>query len=294
MPHTMRVMLILCVLGLFGVVGEEAYILERYDVSVDLSGNTIHETIVITLRGPSPPSDYVYLFAYPLSNVRVYDQEGALSFSSEGDALIITLRAAPNTSYTFTMEFDTEGYVQEMDKDRWVFSPTFSFDVPVRKFTLTVSAPKTFSFQSPIHPNPTSFFSSKDVLSAQWERVELAPSEEVFIIVNFKRVAPEPGGASLWMFLMGALFLASLSFIAGFLIGKKRKKVREVYFVGDEKAILDAIREEGGKLIQSTLTKKTNFSKAKISKILSELEQRGIIQKDKYKRTNVIILKEPL
>jgi len=285
------VLVAVCVAFLLGVRGQEEYLIDKYDVSSTLSGDTIHEKIVITLSGPSPPRDYVYLFAYPLKNIQVYDAQGSLSFSSEGEALIVELTPTPNVPYTFTIEFDTEGYVQRTGENRWVFSPTFSFDVQVRSFSLTVTVPSTAAFEAPIHPNPTSFFSTKDSLHLRWEKENLVPGEEVFIIVNFKRIASEGNNTYLWAF--GALVLASLFFLAGFLSGKKKTRVHEIYFVGDEKIILDAIKEEGGKLIQSTLTKKTNFSKAKISKILSELEQKGIIQKDKYKRTNVIILKEP-
>ena len=270
--------------------GQEPYIIDKYDVSVNLGGDTIHEKVIITLSGTELPTDYVYLFAYPLKTIKVYDEKDALSFSYEGEALIISLPGGASNPYTFSMEFDTEGYVQKIGDDRWVFSPTFSFEVPVKSFSLTVSAPPHAAFEAPIHPNPTSFFSSKDSLSLRWEKENLKAGEETFIIVNFKRVAVEENNTYLWG--AAALILASLFFGAGFFFGKRKTRVKEIYFVGDEKVILDAIREEGGKIIQSTLTKKTDFSKAKISKILAVLEQRGIIQKDKYKRTNVIILKE--
>jgi uncharacterized membrane protein len=72
----------------------------------------------------------------------------------------------------------------------------------------------------------------------------------------------------------------------------RRERPKPEYVVADERLVLDAIKKEGGKIIQSDLVKNTGFSKAKVSKILSELENRNLIRKEKYKRTNLIFLNE--
>jgi uncharacterized membrane protein len=56
--------------------------------------------------------------------------------------------------------------------------------------------------------------------------------------------------------------------------------------------VLNAVRKAGGEIIQSDLVRNTGFSKAKVSKVLSELEDRKIIRKEKYKRSNLIFLEE--
>lgn len=56
----------------------------------------------------------------------------------------------------------------------------------------------------------------------------------------------------------------------------------------DEKKVIDAITEKGGQCKQRDIVRSTDFSKAKVSRIISDLEARGIIQKIRTGRTNKI------
>ena len=58
---------------------------------------------------------------------------------------------------------------------------------------------------------------------------------------------------------------------------------------GDEQAILKLVMEEDG-IDQRKIQEITDFSKAKVSKIISELEKRGVVRKEQIGRRNKIYL----
>ncbi len=94
-----------------------------------------------------------------------------------------------------------------------------------------------------------------------------------------------------------------LTFIAGFALGMlsvlvylrvRKIKQRLPYEIlnEDEERIIRAIASEGGKLTQDALPEKTGFSRPKISRIVKELVERGIIEKVPKGRTHVLTIKK--
>lgn len=63
------------------------------------------------------------------------------------------------------------------------------------------------------------------------------------------------------------------------------------YLKEDEKTVVSILRQRGGIVSQSTLRIAGNFSKATLSRILKELEQRNIIKKEQRGKKNLVILK---
>lgn len=61
---------------------------------------------------------------------------------------------------------------------------------------------------------------------------------------------------------------------------------------GPRRRILEIVVNKGGEMLQKDLYLETNFSKAKISRTLRELEQRNIIQRKQYGSTKKIILSD--
>lgn len=63
---------------------------------------------------------------------------------------------------------------------------------------------------------------------------------------------------------------------------------------GDERKAVKIIVENGGEILQNELVNYLNFSKAKVSRILMNLEKRNIIAKKKYGLTNHISLADDI
>lgn len=64
-------------------------------------------------------------------------------------------------------------------------------------------------------------------------------------------------------------------------------------FMSDEERIVRYLEEAGGQMFQSDLVKKTEFSKSKLSMVLSDLKEKGVIIKIKKGKENLIRLNRP-
>ena len=264
------------------------YEISGYTVTISISEGKVHERIDITLTDYDSMDIFEYSFLYPLENLRVYDSQGKIDHEIRSDLLLCYVNLQGYNPYTFTIEFDTSGYVSQVKEGKWVFSPIFQFSVPVENFSIEITIPQDMAVVSPIYPTPTSFYSYKESLVVKWKKETLEEGEEFLVLLGYKPVTSPASNRTLIYYVFAAAFLA---FISGLYLGR-REKPRPEYVVADEKVVLNAVRKAGGEIIQSDLVRNTGFSKAKVSKILSELEDRKIIRKEKYKRSNLIFLEE--
>jgi len=69
-------------------------------------------------------------------------------------------------------------------------------------------------------------------------------------------------------------------------------KNKEEYEEGDLQQIIDIIKQEGGRTTQKDIRRQIPLSEAKISLMIAELEHKGVIEKIKKGRGNIIILKK--
>lgn len=64
------------------------------------------------------------------------------------------------------------------------------------------------------------------------------------------------------------------------------------YLKEDERIVINVLRMKHNSCTQATIRVVTDFSKARLSRILSELEERGIIYKEQQGRKNLITMKD--
>ncbi|MFZ3060333.1 MAG: MarR family transcriptional regulator [Candidatus Methanoperedens sp.] len=63
---------------------------------------------------------------------------------------------------------------------------------------------------------------------------------------------------------------------------------------GDEKKLVKEVADHGGEMLQNELVLSLNFSKAKVSRMLNDLEKRGMVVKKHYGLTNKVALADKL
>lgn len=63
---------------------------------------------------------------------------------------------------------------------------------------------------------------------------------------------------------------------------------------GDEKRVFGEILESGGEILQKDLPIQLNFPKAKITRILDDLEKKGLVIRKRYGMTNKVIINRNL
>ncbi len=118
--------------------------------------------------------------------------------------------------------------------------------------------------------------------------------EDIEIAVN-EGIAEEEKAQN--RLLVIAILLALIAILIGYYYKKSKKqkqaaKKEEKY--GDDylSRIIKIIRQEGGRATQKEIRKQIPLSEAKISLMIAELEHKGIVEKIKKGRGNIIILKK--
>ncbi len=111
------------------------------------------------------------------------------------------------------------------------------------------------------------------------------------------------GGEGNSQFPVGlVVFLVVLASVFGvwyFGRGRLRKREEVIAESKDEEEMpedlrraVEIIKKEGGRITQKELRKRLGYSEAKVSLIIADLERRGIVEKVKKGRGNIIFLKE--
>jgi uncharacterized membrane protein len=123
--------------------------------------------------------------------------------------------------------------------------------------------------------------------------------EKAFII---KYQYPNTQSGPLGSFLLQSIVIAILGIVAGVLLtigGPKAyqrvKRIGTVKFVGvtsEEEEVLEVIRQKGGSCPQKDLYTEFDMSQAKVSLILNNLEERGLVRRFREGRENVVHIME--
>ncbi len=86
--------------------------------------------------------------------------------------------------------------------------------------------------------------------------------------------------------------LAAVTAVLGIIMVKKKPRTPDSSELPEDLTqILKILKESGGRATQKELREKTGWSEAKLSLVLTDLERRGLIEKYKKGRGNVIFLK---
>jgi uncharacterized membrane protein len=120
----------------------------------------------------------------------------------------------------------------------------------------------------------------KNDLAARGYFVEIGP------------VAEGPVLDTKYIYLIIGIIFGLLGFAAVNQIKKARDRVSYTLLTRDEELVVKAILEDGGELTQDQLPEITSFSRPKVSRIVSDLEGRGILSKEPEGRTQKLLVEK--
>lgn len=130
-----------------------------------------------------------------------------------------------------------------------------------------------------VSPQPTSKYTESDRQIFAWKLDDLETFEATIVAKSVSKFRAAP----LIAFLI--VILVVLAFF------KFKKKKISPKFTEPEQKIVDALKNQKKAIKQKELQRLTGFSKARLSRMLNNLEEREVIQKTPWGRTNLIELK---
>jgi uncharacterized membrane protein len=152
----------------------------------------------------------------------------------------------------------------------------------------------------PLFPNTDVNYTDGSSLSFVWYTPMLQPGQERVFIIKYQTPNYETGSTG--SFIIESIVIAFLGIASGIglaVLGPRLiyrlKRIGKVRFIGvtsEEEEVLDVIRRKGGSCPQKDLYTEFEMSQAKVSLLLNNLEERGLVRRFREGRENVVHIME--
>ncbi|MGY5853011.1 MAG: MarR family transcriptional regulator [Candidatus Thorarchaeota archaeon] len=174
----------------------------------------------------------------------------------------------------------------------------------LQNFTFTAILPTEamLSQQSivPLFPDTSANYTDGSSLAFVWFTDSLLPGQERVFIIKYQ--IPNYESAPIQSFFAQSVLIALLGIAIGVgltYFGPKIlyriRRIGKVRFIGvtsEEEEVLEVIRQKGGSCPQKDLYTEFDMSQAKVSLILNNLEERGLVRRLREGRENVVHIME--
>ncbi|WP_297439367.1 MarR family transcriptional regulator [Thermococcus sp.] len=285
------------------VAASDYYTMNAYALYFDVhSPNNVTETVEMNLIANSTMDSYIIYTDYPVENPWARITLGNTSkpinvtvSSVLGGTNAIYMRfpkLKPGERAVLRLTFTTRGMIAE-NGGREQFTYYVKFSQPVGLFHVQLTIPRGYAVLSPIIPSPDKVESSTNRLLLEWNRRYVNAGDEFYFIVGFSGKLAVPARPS--PLLYTGIFLAGLLVGGGSVYGyvlyrEKKREEEKTHLRSDEERIMAMLDE--GPILQSELAEKLGVSKAKVSIILREMEEKGLITRVREGRTYRVFLRE--
>ncbi len=293
-------------------VGKEGRVYDAYKMRIDVMPNgTCRETIDIHLRntGDEPLRNAFFTVVRDVQDIEVTGIGEDISWTVAENEWIklvnitFTYPVLPDKDRHYTISFTTDQFVRR-EKDDLEFRTTYNPSTPITDFSLTVSLPSGYVLpvggmaaqtHSVLFP-PAELKTDGQHLLLVWSRTNVTADDSIGVFARFTRPKEEvkeacypitPQGIAVGILLGGVLFFF------GRWATQKRPSVLSV-FTEDEQAVVEVLIHAGGRLKQRDLLVKLDISKSKLSRLVMDLESRGVLRKERMGNTNRLVLRDDL
>lgn len=277
-------------------VNASALEINEYDASFNIVGNKV----VVNIDLNFDQTIDVFKFELPKDNnaLSVYVDDKQISPLIENNILKMQLIENSKISFNYVTE-------ELIEKTNFLMNMKLNYDVDDLKIKLILpegaSLKKSIKqgdlTSGSIFPKPNQATTDGRSLVFYWHKLELEQDDEISI---FAQIDPKKSNLGLILVLVfaGIIVLGLVIYIIKKkpiikreLIIKKEYDIKK-HLKEDEEQIITILKNKEGSCEQGTLRVITGFSKASLSRLLSELEARNVIHKEKRGKKNLVFLKK--
>lgn len=193
-------------------------------------------------------------------------------------------------------------YLTKKFIDKKNFIIDFTYPDSIKNVSLRLNMPSSMELSKPIEektltsnaifPKATSITTDGQRLKILWERSNVKKGDSISLLVAMR----EKTDYTYFIYILAVIVIILLAYI---IIRKPKIKTVvktrtariEEHLKEDEEQIVRILKSRDRQCEQGTLRVVTGFSKAKLSGLLHELEERKIIQKEQRGKKNLVFLK---
>ncbi len=201
-----------------------------------------------------------------------------------------------------TVSFETDSFMTSVSQNRFYFASNFDVNQKIDRLFASVSLPDGMilidknqtQFSYVVYPENPDISSDGRRLVLNWQMHNI--DDNLRFEVLYEQSAAQP----LFQIQLRYFLLAGAAFaiVFGFIYLRYFKKTEKVVLsVLDEyeRRIIDILLASDSPLNQRKVVQETNFSKAKVSRVVKNLAGRGLLQVERRGRTNILkVLKKKL
>lgn len=279
-------------LALVLVTGASGTTIENEDVVIDLEDSSVSIEMHI---GDLTSSQFTYVTNYPVENLETRMDGRPVNCSVEELQIGSEIKCRVNrtTDFNVSMDFETSGLVNNVQNVR-VFRYSQSIYRPTDNYSLMVILPRgsatvsTNSSQPAISPAGETGSNGRRIF-VRWV---LDPNlgESLNFHVYYEDVSEGPDyGTIIAVLFAGAVILLSL-YVLHQIVSQESLESLYSELSSDQVHVLEILAENDGEMLQKDVVDQSDYSKAKISGIVSELVDREIISKKKEGRSNKLAI----
>ncbi|MEM5836535.1 MAG: MarR family transcriptional regulator [Candidatus Aenigmatarchaeota archaeon] len=193
---------------------------------------------------------------------------------------------------TIEFNFETLDFVKAFDEKNYVFDAELGLKMDVESVFVSVKLPEGFSLVGEEVKERLSFPKNVTILSdgrhhiITWKLLNVSSAQELKFRIIYEKIKTEKFSQ---VFFYSGILIVLATFISIFVYFKFLKKPEKIILsVLDEfeRKVMDAIVAAGGDVSQKKIVQATNLSKAKVSRVVKSLAERGLIEVEKLGRTN--------
>lgn len=315
-----RALMILLILSLLNAASAQEIVV--YDAQIEVDSFLLRESVTISVVNNHELGlkKLTYPFSGQVINLKTFDDVGGLESQVElrgGRSYVTTELRDPlvfEQRADVLYEFEDPASVTFFN-DTYILSTSFPLLANVKRFDLTLRLPEGTGLNDlgvDVVPAPSEITSDGRAIILRWTasnptdfrifvRYEpLPPPEEsTTTVTTLAPTSTAPVNSnplqSEKVQLVLSIFMLLAFIVLMILKLRTRPKLREKIEIlkEDEQLILTLVADDDG-IAQREIQRKTDFSKTKVSKILAELEKRGVIRKESMGKKNKIYLAQKL
>lgn len=240
---------------------------------------------------------YLVPSTYDATGLTARDGIGELSCTVQAFSTGKELLCDPRARTNYTVEITYRGRLVDQLMSGKRFTYERSVSVPTDQVNVRVTLPEGYGLverSTPYEPADAQVGSEGRRIFLRWTEENPELASRLRYMVRYEEVAAFERIPTWQLAGISLIFLLGLAGIAVYVRrGRERgKTIASIFPVlkEDEQEVLRYIIEEDGEIEQREIVSSLSYSKAKISRLVSDLEDRGLVEKEKAGRVNVVRL----
>ncbi len=269
--------------------------IQYYGVESYIAGKRSYNRITITF--PEPREEFIFTIKGRIENLAAKTIGESIDCKEKisGITLVSCKLNLTKDRRTIEVYFETEDFVKSLDS-KFIFTADLSLGEEISSAFVSVKLPEGMALISEdipgrILPENSSILSDGRHIIITWKMDEISKTQPLIFQVIYEPISQQAFFIPTFYLISFSIGIFIISFLIFYFFYLKKPKELVLSVLDDfEKKVLNCIIEAGGEVKQKRIVNETNLSKAKVSRIVKNLEKRGLIEVKRLGRTNLLKL----